>query len=73
MFVSINKGKVQKGTTVANFIKNDLILTGTEGTKLDKLKGKINTDKDTPADYTVTVINPENEVETDSFQPCWYI
>ena len=63
---SINKGKVQKGTTVANFIKNDLILTGTEGTKL-KLTGKINTDKDTVADYTVTVINPENEVETDSF------
>ena len=63
---SINKGKVQKDTTVANFIKNDLILTGTEGTKL-KLTGKINTDKDTVADYTVTVINPENEVETDSF------
>ena len=63
---SIRNGKVQKNTTVKDFIDKDLILTGTEGTKLN-LTGKINTDKDTVADYTVTVINPENEVETDSF------
>ena len=63
---SVKNGKVQKGTSVAKFIAEDLVLTGTEGTELN-LTGKINTDKDTIADYTVTVINPENEVETDSF------
>ena len=64
--VSIKNGKVQKGTSVKNFIKNDIILTGTEGGELN-LSGKINTDKTTAADYTVTVINPENEVESDKF------
>ena len=64
--VSIKNGKVQKGTSVNDFIKKDIILTGTEGGTL-ALTGKINTDTTTAADYTVTVVNPENEVETDSF------
>ena len=64
--VSIKNGKVQKGTSVNDFIKKDIILTGTESGTL-ALTGKINTDTTIAADYTVTVVNPENEVETDSF------
>ena len=67
---SLRYGKVQLGTKVKDFINNtngDLVLTGTEGTKLN-LKGKLNTDTTTTnADYTVTIINPENDVETDEF------
>ena len=66
---SLRYGKVQLGTTVAAFIDNangDLVLKGTEGTTLN-LKGKLNTDTTTDADYTVTIINPQNNVETDKF------
>ena len=57
--VSINHGRVQKNTSIANFVKNYLELKDEDGTALSLNEG---------TDYTITCIDPDKEVETVSFR-----
>ena len=56
--VSITHGRVQKNTSITNFVNDYLKLKDTNGTELS-LNG---------TDYTITCIDPDNEVETSSFR-----